>query len=233
MNCQVSFGGIPHTLYDEVYKVRPNANGSEPDKNILRIFQRHFRPGSTIADVGAGNSVRNILPLLNMGYQVDAFEISELARQSLQKKAKDLPNLRILEDDILKKPLEKEKYDMIFMSHLSQHFDEKELENVLNNFFKGLKKGGTAIFDALIDKTNKLPPSSFSDVIYGQAYFKNQVVKKLAEKSKFDTYTRHFNEAVDTNTSADYLGLLWGFGHDAHPEYRPLKLKWFILKKKS
>lgn len=209
-------------------------NGIFPDSKVIKTIKKHCPMGSNVADIGAGDG-RNAIPLAKRGYCMDAFEPSEMGQIKIQKKAKKLPNLNILPDDITSSALSPEKYDGIYMARVSQHFYDFEMSDVLNNFYQGLKKGGTVLFDALVDKV-KYPKRNDMDILVdveeGCNHFKEGFIEKSAQKSGFDI-AEVLNYKRDLFILEKYFGPKWGFGFDTVKDaVRPVQLKWFTLIKR-
>lgn len=231
INQSITFKSIPPNTYDWPYEINNNYNGVNPDAQIIKTTQKYF-PIKTvfIADIGAGDG-RNTLPLAKLGYNIDAFEISKAGRELIQKKAKNLPNLNIFSTDILKEPIKK-IYDEIFLSHVTQHFDSKEMKKAFSNLSSGLKKSGIIIFDALIDKHNFVEPCSDKDASEGNYHFKPNFIETLAQKNGLKLINIcDFEESK--KSKGDYYGANWGFSNPTSPfcKVKEIKLKWFTFKK--
>ena len=230
INQSITFKSIKPDTYNSIYKNEKNHNGRNPDEKIIQTTEKYFpQKEALIADIGAGDG-RNAIPIAKLGYKVDAFEISEVGREIICKKAQDMPNLKVLSDDLLSQPL-KNTYDEIFLSHVTQHFDAKDMEKSFENLFNSLKQGGILIFDALIDKNDDVEPPNEKNIKNGRSHFKPDFIRNLAEKYNFHVLEiENFKEKA--SSKGFYFGPHWGFP-DICGEVKPkeIALKWFTLKK--
>lgn len=234
MNCSVSFGSLNPGDYDQEYRRLRFKNGILPDKKILQTMQKYCPHGGDIWDDQGGDG-RNAVPLAKRGFKVDVTEQSSEGRAIMAKRAKKLPNLQILDRDILESSLHKDKYDGICMAHVSQHFDNFELETTIKDFYYSLKKGGIAIFDALVDKMKFEEQNImdiFEDTDNGYAHFEQEFIEDAARKTGFDIIDISDYKEGFLSRGRGYNYRKWGFGTDTTKDaVRPVKLKWFTLRK--
>lgn len=228
---QVCFGSIRRNRYSKDYAKDPYYNGVTSDSKIIKTIKEQVPKGGTIADIGAGQG-RNTRPLAKMGYNVDAFEIDDEGIRQIKAKTAEFSGVKVFEEGIFNQRLEPQKYDAAIMAHLTQHFDSLDIASALANIYNGLKRGGIAIFDALIEKDKTLPPISEKNMGEGNAHFSFDTIKKLAQNLGFSiTNIEDYKESASSR--GNYYGPSWGFKDSTTPleTVLPVKLKWFTFKK--
>ena len=224
-------------------------NGKLPDEFIINKI-KEFTPdpkNAKILDVGAGDG-RNAIPIAKIGYNVTALEIIPAARniihnlaikEGIENKISFL-NINILDDWKIN-----EKYDLIYMSHVSQHLNTVELTTFFKNANKVLKKDGIIIFDALLVKKENVDDVDFNNS-------KNiKIIEKLEKDGNaFFDKQDIINEAKNNGFELDQIELFNETGREraryekewCHPNtfsstlltkdfYKNLSLNWFVLKK--
>jgi len=214
-------------FYDTVYKEEDKFNGALPDEFVLNKLNQYFPKSQNInvLDIGAGQG-RNSCPIAKKGYNVTAFELSQDGRASILQKAEEnfvSKNLTALDQDILiENPEFNNKYNFVFMSHVTQIFNEDKLDTVLSNIKKSMKKDGVLVFDALIrnKEQEKIKPSEeFSKSGYYN-YCADEIAQ-IAESHGFELKEiSDYNE--NSNVKSFYID---------HPKWNEnVKLKWFVFK---
>lgn len=217
--------------YDFLYKEFSFYNGEQPDKKIIETIKKYCPPTTYIADLGAGDG-RNAISLADLGYNVDAFENSDKAIELMEQKALNLPNLKLLTADVMKEILPEEKYNGIILVHLTQHFMSKDMIDMLNNLYKGLKSGGVVIFDALENETMNLKENDYDDKISGRCHFEPNFIENMAKRIGFKIEDIS-DFILDDTCKSIYYDAFWGFKNPEKPQIipKPVKLKWFTLLK--
>lgn len=233
------------------------SNGIASDEFVTNKIKEFFpNPKNTnCLDIGAGDG-RNCIPIAKLGYNVTAYELSDAGRgcMAVTKKKNALNNLSLIKQDILiadKNIIEGKKYDVAYMSHVSQHFSEKEMEVASKNIFDKLKDGGMFIFDALISN-EKSPKNTLSenimfnnhsngqlfnedDLVHGNnGFYKNSLIDGLKAIGFKLIDIQNYDELKKSR--APYLNSPeWGGptavcqGKIIHT--RPVILKWLVFKK--
>jgi len=179
-----------------MYRDEKTLNGNAPDEYILsRLSQISKGESKTVFDFGAGQG-RNTIPVAQKGHIVHAIEINhdglcDINNNAHNKSVKN--NVKTVHQNILDSFELTTKDDFAYMSHISQHFNKEELEQVLSNVHNVLKNGGEFVFDALVrtrknyKKYDKLPHCLTSGYAledpedYGSASFKREDIRPVAK----------------------------------------------------
>ena len=122
------------------------------------------------------------------------------------------------------------------MSHVSQHFNEREMKKVSQNIYQRLKEDGIFVFDALIPEKNQKWTKIFTndDIKKGQYGFDKNFLMEMFEKVGFKLL-----EIADYNESAAAKAFYidspgWGGKGVIDAKnliQKPISLKWLTLKK--
>lgn len=250
-NCNRSFGAkLEENYYDSKYVGSRNYNGYLPDEFILSRLKKQTTPPAVIFDLGAGQG-RNTIPIAQLGYnKIYACEINAEGRRCIKGKASEghvknrikTLNLNVLDDNILFK----EKASFAFMSHVSQHFNIKDLQKFFNNIFKNIIDGGELIFDAFVRKDvsqgdtvfNQLFLSERNSELFGNASFEEKDIIKVAQEAGFKLeLNSSFEEqgegrAFYEKTWSDACNLrINKMKASNEVSKKLLELKWFVFKK--
>lgn len=213
------------SYYDSAYKEKDTFNGALPDEFILNKLTQFFPDPQNInvLDIGAGQG-RNSCPIAKKGYNVTASELSEDGIKSIIEKAKeDNLNLTTISRDILvEDPKEKNKYNFVFMSHISQIFNEEKLDTALSNIQKLMKNDGVLVFDALVrnKETESIRPSEEYSKSGYYNYCRDEIIQ-IAKSKGFELIeVRDYNEKDEVKSF--YI---------SHPKWNDnVKLQWFVFK---
>ena len=255
----LSFGKMHRNdSYDKHY-IDPDYNGNKNDTYILEKLttllpikktlsdkfksiipiKKNYNYGKLVLDLGAGDG-RNSIPIAKAGYNVTSVELSDNGRSIINQKVKKnglQNNITTKKIDILSDTnLNLKEHDFAIMTHVSQHFNEKELDKVFSNISNCLKPGGYFIFDALIRKKDYVN-KSFCDKAEASGFvnFDQTFVENLAKQHNFKLVEPpcDYNEEPNVRkTKVDYINSpLWG--NAPYNLYNlNVKLKWFVLRKK-
>jgi len=117
------------------------AFGKEPNPFLKRYI--HLLPKGKALDIASGEG-RNAVFLAQQGFEVDAVDISEKGLKKAQKLAKEKGvRINTFLMDLDQYQIEKERYDLI----ANFYFLRRRL---ILKIKKGLKKGGTVIFETYL-----------------------------------------------------------------------------------
>ncbi len=225
-NTATAFGVNRDTrYYDDAYKQKDTFNGALPDEFILIKLNQFFPNPQNInvLDIGAGQG-RNSCPIAKNGYNVTASELSEDGIKSILEKAKEdnLSLTTISRDILVEDSQSKNKYNFVFMSHITQIFNEEKLDIALSNIQKSMKNGGILVFDALVrnkGQENIRPSEEYSKSGYYN-YSRDEIVK-IAKSKGFEVV-----EISDYSEKDDVKSF-----YISHPKWNEnVKLQWFVLK---
>lgn len=109
-------------------------------KVIKKVVQKYIEKDSSILDVACGLGDKMLL-LKDAGYQyVRGVEINEDSVKECNNKG-----LNVVTFDAFKNEEQKDKYDVIFLSHIIEHFEYRELITFMETYLQYLKKGGYVI----------------------------------------------------------------------------------------
>lgn len=234
--------------YSGSYRDNKNLNGRKFDKFIINRIKSQSGV-IFVSDWGAGQG-RNTIPLAEMGYNLTAIEMNEVGCSQIYVKAKNrdvLDKVKILNENIFSKIKLEKKSDFAFMSHVTQNLDIDELQVILENISKNLKKGKELIFDALIRKKANYQgydrvPAIIKRVCfeyamdkYGAASFNREDILNAAKQAGL-TFIQEapFKEAFLNRAKYEKQNL-WGgfrpFEFLVGIPRKPVKLAWFVFRK--
>ena len=141
--------------------------GGEEDR-ILRMLREHAPANAKILDVGCGYG-RNLRLLLAAGFEALGVELNPaIVRENRRN------GLRCVEPAELGK---EEKFDVLLLSHVVEHFSPTDLQRFLSQYFGHLRSGGlvliatpllSAYFCDDFDPVRPYQPESFL-LLYGNA----------------------------------------------------------------
>ncbi|MDD3150967.1 MAG: class I SAM-dependent methyltransferase, partial [Candidatus Gastranaerophilales bacterium] len=149
-NSPISFEALSEEkkkYYNFLYRDRQEYLPVSADKYIVKKLESNFpnAENTDVLEIGAGNG-RNALEIAKKSYNMTAAELAKSGQDLMIKQAAEykLDNLSTTGEDFLKNK-NKNKFDFIFMSHVSQHFDFKDLNNSLKSINNMLKTNGVAV----------------------------------------------------------------------------------------
>lgn len=231
---KVSFGiKVNNDAYSKVYDTQ-GYNGIAPDSFVMNLLKNNFPDAARtdVLEIASGDG-RNTIPIAEEGYNITASEICPEARKLIQNRATDkkLKNIHIRKMNILSHLQDSlNKFHVVIMTHLSQHFNLNEMNQTLKNVHKKIQSGGIFVFDALI-RTNKYEdkPCNQKDEWWGNAHYRLSDLEKIAGTNGFDVLgVWKYNE--DPKTHAEYIPY-WK-SKDTSSNEEQLNLEWLVLKKK-
>jgi ubiquinone/menaquinone biosynthesis C-methylase UbiE len=102
------------------------------------------------AGCGTGNYTAVLAPFVG---KITGFEVSEGMREQAKNKTEGMDNVTIMEGNLLKKlPFEEETFDAIIINQVTHHLvkdsDWSNIENLVKEFARVLKKGGVLMMNA-------------------------------------------------------------------------------------
>ena len=130
-------------IWQEYYKQRKAP--SYPTDAIARFFEKYAKSGDKVLDLGCGAG-RHTLMLAQMGFEVSAIDF---AKNSIDFTNELLANnsfkadLRVASADAL--PFCDDYFDALVCYGIHMYGDKDFVENVTNEIYRVLKKGGKAI----------------------------------------------------------------------------------------
>ncbi|MFH0863480.1 MAG: class I SAM-dependent methyltransferase [Candidatus Gottesmanbacteria bacterium] len=171
--------------------------------NFLKFLDP--QPGDKLIELGSGYG-RFVLPLLNLGYDVTAVDISADGLSALKKEAESNKldkKLSVLKSDFHNSTYSEEfnKAFCISTFHLLAD-SEKERINILRNLVKSLKKRGKLLV---------VEPNPLNLLYYPFYWFDKEVsweVEKHFLKSTIWNLKRIFRELNLKNINTEYIGFL-------------------------
>lgn len=134
-------------FYDEIYKDKDYDRETD---FILRVFKRYGRKGPNLLSLGCGTCNYELL-LAKSGFNITGIDISEQMLNLARKKADEQKlksKIKVFERDV-RKFVFKKKFDnaMAMFNITGYQTLSKDMEQMLHNITRCLKKGGIFIFD--------------------------------------------------------------------------------------
>jgi len=218
--------------YNFMYRFEPDYNGKTPDFQLLDFLAKYIQniKAANIADIGAGNG-RNAFPVSKYVNSLTAFEQSRVARSVLKNKAPS-NNLFVSDKDITKDNFfYPANFDAVYMTHVTQHFIDKELVTTFQNLKNTIKRKGLLVFDALIwDSNPKNRIATIRNAKNGNQSFCQKDLLEVARSQGFSLVdTCNYEESGLSRAFYIDKGV-WG-GSDKNDKTKyPVKLKWFVFR---
>jgi SAM-dependent methyltransferase len=138
-------------FWDTRYKENETVYGNQPNTFFKQFIDTH-QPGTLL--LPAEGEGRNALYAASKGWQVDAFDFSEVAMVKAIKKAEDQKlkiNYQVLD---LKKFKAEKKYDAVALIYV--HLPERVRKAFHREVYRSLKSGGFLIFEAFAKEQLRL-----------------------------------------------------------------------------
>jgi SAM-dependent methyltransferase len=138
-------------FWDTRYKENETVYGNQPNTFFKQFIDTH-QPGTLL--LPAEGEGRNALYAASKGWQVDAFDFSEVAMVKAIKKAEDQKlKINYLVLDLEKFKAEK-KYDAVALIYV--HLPERVRKAFHREVYRSLKSGGFLIFEAFAKEQLRL-----------------------------------------------------------------------------
>jgi SAM-dependent methyltransferase len=138
-------------FWDTRYKENETVYGNQPNTFFKQFIDTH-QPGTLL--LPAEGEGRNALYAASKGWQVDAFDFSEVAMVKAIKKAEDQKlkiNYQVFD---LKKFKAEKKYDAVALIYV--HLPERVRKAFHREVYRSLKSGGFLIFEAFAKEQLRL-----------------------------------------------------------------------------
>jgi SAM-dependent methyltransferase len=138
-------------FWDTRYKENETVYGNQPNTFFKQFIDTH-QPGTLL--LPAEGEGRNALYAASKGWQVDAFDFSEVAMVKAIKKAEDQKlkiNYQVLD---LEKFKAEKKYDAVALIYV--HLPERVRKAFHREVYRSLKSGGFLIFEAFAKEQLRL-----------------------------------------------------------------------------
>lgn len=243
-NPQINFTARINDYRYDFYRENQNCNGRKPDRFILNRINQEKE--LDVFEIGAGQG-RNTIPVSKNVRLVTACEINQAGRECIKKRSlfQKIKNIEIINHNILDPVKTAKKYDSVYMSHISQHFNNSELAKVFDNAKTLLKENGEFVFDALIRQ--KKDYKRYNSVplclngrhqtleTYGAASFKKEDILNIAKGKGFILIEESPFKEGRMGRAWYERQRLWGGNRLTDIFYRiqkrPVKLTWLVFKK--
>ncbi|HMJ13314.1 MAG TPA: class I SAM-dependent methyltransferase [Polyangiaceae bacterium] len=234
--------------YDAWVKTRtPPLFGAHPDAKVTEVAASLGEPSRVrVLDVGAGTG-RNMLPLAEAGFAVDAVELAPALAAILREEvAKRGLACRILENDILDEALDlsPSSYDLIVLAEVvASHFRNPDhVRQLFEVASRLLAPGGVLLFSVFLSSTGFKPDAlarELSEVMWCTIFTRREFdelanglpFKKVSDESVFEFERANLPESAwpPTGWFAE-----WTQGQDLFdlpPERAPLELRWLVYRR--
>jgi len=171
--------------WDEKFVSNPELLAPREPSNILKNFlSKDENYTDKIAlDLACGGG-RHTLYLANLGFKVDAVDISKVALDNLREKI-DIDTVSLIEDDLDHFSPEEDRYDLIVMSN----FLDREL---IRRSFCALKSGGVFFVETYMDDPNNEKRNSNPNFL-----LQKDELKKIFDGFKILDYREFWNESYE------------------------------------
>lgn len=125
--------------WNKAYQEGFTITTQKPSKVVSLVSER-IKDNSTILDVGCGEG-RNSLYFLYKGHRVFSTDIVDLGvLEKISKEYKE--RFKFYKKSVQQFEIKENFYDLIILSRLIQYLPEKDLEKLIENCKRGLKKEG-------------------------------------------------------------------------------------------
>lgn len=161
---------------------------SYESQRIGKLLSEHVQNDSTILDVGCGYGDK-MEELLSLGYNnVSGVEINHtLVDMACEK------GLNVVSVDAFDMEQHKDKYDVLVMSHIIEHFQYQDLIQFMESYLGCLKSGGL-----LLVATPVMNPSFYDDFDHVKPYTHLGILSIFGGKAtQVQYHSEHVLELVD------------------------------------
>jgi ubiquinone/menaquinone biosynthesis C-methylase UbiE len=198
-----------NNVYQKFHRSKPKRlsvwnESSNPFIERLMLFLKQQGVNKVI-DAGCGDG-RNIKSLLAAGFSVVGVDISKVALANCRKNFKN-KKLKLLYEPLESKKFEDSSFDAIICDHVLVHI--KDVNNVIANFYRILKKGGYALIeftspqDSTFGQGQRLSRNEFSQ---NGVYLRYDTIKDIYRfLNKFDILCFTSEYYTDPPHGAGYI----------------------------
>jgi len=146
---------------------RMDINYYNMDYNSFNIYQKsHYKryemaktqvkENYIVGDMACGSGYGSLM-LSEMGKEVYGVDIDQITIDEITKRYENEKKVKFYKNNLLDIDFEN-KFDLIVSFETVEHFDESDIEKLIFNFHKALKKEGTIIFSTPYNQ-EKIPAS--------------------------------------------------------------------------
>jgi tellurite methyltransferase len=139
-------------IYDEKYTSNEFYWGNQPSIICLRVLELFpADKGKRLLDMGCGEG-RNAIFFAKNGYEVSAFDLSQIAVEKTRKLAKEADvDIKVFQEDIRTFRIT-EEYQIIFSTGTLQYIPQEDRNGVINNYKEHTVTNGINVFSVLVEK---------------------------------------------------------------------------------
>jgi len=161
---------------------------SYESKRIGKLLSKHIENDATILDIGCGYGDK-IEELLSLGFSnVSGVEINSTLVDAARKKGLDVATVDEFDMD-----QQKEKYDVLVMSHIIEHFQYQDLIQFMESYLTCLKPNGL-----LLIATPVMNPSFYDDFDHVKPYTHIGILSVFGGRAtQVQYHSSHTLELVD------------------------------------
>lgn len=161
--------------------------------DYLDPFVKHVKKGGVVLVVGCGTG-RDLYTLASMGYRYLGIDSSEgMINEAVENRGVEGP---VIISEIESMNLAPNSFDGILIDSALEHVKKEDIQNILENVFFSLKKGGTVLLRFRVGKGNVFVVEDSVGIRYFTSYLPDES-KKLVKDAGFkivDSYiTRHLD----------------------------------------
>lgn len=132
--------------WSDFYKSIKENYGDEPEHKLIEYLDLIEK--GKVLDLGVGCG-RNSLFLSDLGYEVEAIDISEKNINEYISKSKKLNlDIKASVEDIISFNIAENEYSLIIISWVLNFFKKSEIDSIIEKIKKGLKTNGIVYFSA-------------------------------------------------------------------------------------
>lgn len=161
---------------------------SYESQRIGKLLSKHIDDDSEILDIGCGYGDK-MQELLSLGYSnVSGVEVNQKLVDMAGKKG-----LNVVSVDTFDMEQHREKYDVLVMSHIIEHFQYQDLIQFMESYLGCLKPGGL-----LLIATPVMNPSFYDDFDHVKPYTHLGILSIFGgEATQVQYHSKHVIELID------------------------------------
>lgn len=154
--------------YDDFESFYHVVEDNTPNNQELRVIKKYLndsKNANNILDIGSSGG-RLSIPLIKDGHNLWCIDKSKYQCNRIKKKLENYDIMaKIINEDILSYSFENNLFDICFMlNSVSLYFNSVlDMEKVLENVSKSLKKNGIFIFDIIVESNEKNISTFFNE----------------------------------------------------------------------